>query len=214
VCVGIVLIAGALLLAGDTQRSADEIAKSSAPVIDLDKHIDNIIWDNVPSAAGIKIGGGGQAGFMLEGGASGGLGVVFNWRSMEISIIGEANAQGYIGTPQLIGKEAYLSSFYVYGVSRNEHLEGISDYTGITLSSDKFAKFGVSATESIGKTQNGDSVYIDPVSKKPIKTYDISINLGGNLAANGVDGGFLFGRSYTTFSSSLSWKLSKWHWAK
>jgi len=214
ICLIGVIVVGALILGGDSPRPAEEVSASSAPVIDLGKAIDNLVWDNVPSAIGVKITGGGQAGFVAEGGSSGGLGVVFNWRSMEISVIGEASANGYIGTPQTLAKGASLRAFYVYGASRNENLEGLSDYTGVTASYDEFAKFGASITNSQGMTEDGKSVFIDRGSKRPVITREVSINVGGNLVANGFDAGIIFGRSYTSVERRFTWRLNNWRWKR
>jgi len=214
ICLIGVIVVGALILGGDSPRPAEEVSASSAPVIDLGKAIDNLVWDNVPSAIGVKITGGGQAGFVVEAGGSGGLGVVLNWRSMELSVIGEASTNGYIGTPQGVSKNVSLTAFYVYGVSKNKNLEGISDYIGATASNDDIAQFGASITSSQAKTNDGKSLYIDPVSKHPVMTREVSINVGGNLVANGFDAGMTFGRSFTSVENRFTWRFQNWRWRR
>ena len=211
VCVGIVLTVGALVLAGDTQDSAKQIENSNATVIDLTESVDNFIWKNIPSAFGIKLSTGGQAGFVAEGGGSGGVGVVFNWHSKQLSIIADASAQGYIGTPQVISKGGSFSSFYVYGASRNENLAGISDYTGAAFKIDRILQGGVTITKSTGLTPNGE-IFIDRDSDMPVITKQISLNFGGNLVGNGADIGLVFGRSYTEMDERLSWTLKNNKW--
>jgi hypothetical protein len=162
---------------------------------------DNWLWYNIPSAFGWHGGVSGQAGAGVEGGTTPAeFLLLFNWRSGEASLFYSFEIFGYVGTPSVFGGNVYTGFTTVKGLSRNQFFQGPSGYLGATGSGDVFGKLGVTLIggkaiepDSFSKGEIPLRYFIDPISQRTIEYRQTSLFIGGNLAANAFDFGFLGG---------------------
>jgi RHS repeat-associated protein len=176
--------------------------------------IDEWLWENVPSAIGFHFGFSGQVGLFLEGGLTPAeFLLLFNWRSGELSLFYSLEGFGFVGTPSIFGGDFYGGSTFVKGLSRNQFYSGPSVFTGITVSADAFGKVGAAVVGGKAITDESTSIippgfFIDPISQRPIEYYQLSITVGGNVAANGFDAGIFGGGAIS--NQILTYALPYW----
>ena len=157
---------------------------------------DNWAWKNIPSAIIYHKGLSLQGGFGGEFGGYREVGYVYNWRSLEADQMYTKGRFGYMGTPQLIGGGFYKGITLVYGASSNNSIAGNSSGGGITGSLDGGVMLGGTYEKSIAVDEDG-LMLIDRVSSSPIQSYQISLNVGGNLFGNLADAGGILSEGKT-----------------
>jgi hypothetical protein len=174
-------------------------------------NINDWLWDNVPSAIGYHGGVSGQMGAGIEPGFTPfEFLLLFNWRSGEISLFYSFEGFIYGGSPSLLGGNVYGGLTMVEGLSKNQFYEGPSLFGGVTGALDVFGKLGATfvggrsiTSESAANGEIPPSLFIDPISQRPIEYHQASITYGGNLAGNGVDLGVLAGPAYSAELASI-----------
>jgi hypothetical protein len=185
----------------DPKHCLDASGQLKKPTISVIEAIDDIIWEDVPSAMGLNIGASGQIGIFIEPGVVPiEYTLIFNWRSGELSLVKSYEAYLYLGTPSIMGANVYGGWTRVYGASANRFMQGASIYGGMSASSDEVGKFGMSALGGravISGSEMPPTWFIDPKSGRSIEYHQLDLTLGGNLGTNAVDAGGYVGGAYT-----------------
>jgi hypothetical protein len=186
--------------------------------------------DSRVTAIGVyhTVGGGAGCGAEVEGTPFTAL--VFNFRSGQLSQVTGIDLGVYAGTPRVVSVSAGSGLMLVHGASRNDQLEGVDVYYGLSAGADALGFAGFEATESRSlsfEDQNGNGLpefinangdiwpdrSVDPITGAPITTHQFGLEAGFNGFVNVVDVGAVGGVSVTMVNDIIpGWEWEWWPW--
>ncbi|MBU1749719.1 MAG: RHS repeat-associated core domain-containing protein [Chloroflexi bacterium] len=183
--------------------SWNPVSAARGAVREAGRKVDRFLWDNVPSAVGVKhtmIGVGFDPLIILGLDAEfNDMTIVYCWRSGEVAIMGEVAGGVRGGFPRGAEVTQGASVFATWGASSIDVIAGLSEYHEVEYGGDIFGYVSAAQTfERDMELQGGKYVpSIDRVSGMEVTTCSYGINVGVNAIPTAVDLSYTYGHGYS-----------------